>query len=677
MAILIVIVLVSTIGLILTAITALIYIRIASARDGAFFKIFSRRWDRTVRAQPCFDKLPRHFILLLLLHEDDRFFSHHGFNTPEILQSLKRSIWLRRLKGGSSITQQTAKRMILNHLPRLVRKVPESIATIILEMLYTKEEILSLYLRVICLRQWIFGIDEATRYHFSKHARDLTIAESSILISMIPSPIRFWNALQKSDNDHGTAYNFRHGYEKILTLHRALARIGEDAALEYSPRLTEILAAAQHADPDNERERSFIVSTAEVMHQIPGLLSQLRSLPPRIPNTLVEELSPEELGTIYFFMNPALMDPKAVAAKCMGADQDQILRLAAEHRIVQLAREKEISISTYNYQLFLEQGYRMQIENSAEFLRKRHFFEEIAAHLTREEIPFLLVKGMELALRYYPDPGLRPFSDIDLIVSREYFSKAARILDSHGFAWRTGNKSCDERSLDLLSRLEDGLHFKNTAHPLEIDVHPMPTERFKKFFERSERLELSTNTALAVLGWEDELQYLLFHGRKHHWYKLIWISDIYQVLQSLTQEQISELHNRSVREGWEPTFLNGIGLTQLFYQFDLEPSLARRAITFNAKTALISTSFIKRHIFARENSWKRAAENLRRQLKYEGTVSAKALFLAQRFLIPTKLDVSLVSLPRGVFFLYFIIRPIRIAARFARSPFSYPPRQNI
>lgn len=120
--------------------------------------------------------------------EDKHFFEHKGFDFLRIIKSLYVNfITGKKLQGASTITQQYAKNLFLDFDKNWGRKIEEAWLTIRLESHYSKEQILEGYLNTINYGG-IFGIENASQYYFNKSAKDLTLAEASILAGIPKSP---------------------------------------------------------------------------------------------------------------------------------------------------------------------------------------------------------------------------------------------------------------------------------------------------------------------------------------------------------------------------------------------------------------------------------------------------------------------------------------------------------
>ncbi|MEM7434444.1 MAG: PBP1A family penicillin-binding protein [Myxococcota bacterium] len=149
-------------------------------------EIFSER--RTVIP---LSAVPRHVVLSVLAAEDADFYEHQGLDYMGIMRALGRDIVTgRAAQGGSTITQQVVKLMLLTPERTLSRKVRELILARRLENALTKDEILHLYLNHVNFGHGRYGIQEAAQYYFAKDAKNLTLAEASLLAGVPQAPAR-------------------------------------------------------------------------------------------------------------------------------------------------------------------------------------------------------------------------------------------------------------------------------------------------------------------------------------------------------------------------------------------------------------------------------------------------------------------------------------------------------
>src|SRR5690554_5885783 len=123
--------------------------------------------------------------------EDAHFMDHHGFDTKAIQAAYKRNQTGKPLRGGSTISQQTAKNVFLWPQRSWVRKGFETWFTILIEILWGKERILEVYLNIIETGDGLFGMDSASQFYFNKSAHSLTKRQAALLTAVLPNPIRW------------------------------------------------------------------------------------------------------------------------------------------------------------------------------------------------------------------------------------------------------------------------------------------------------------------------------------------------------------------------------------------------------------------------------------------------------------------------------------------------------
>ncbi|HOS38270.1 MAG TPA: PBP1A family penicillin-binding protein [Spirochaetota bacterium] len=135
------------------------------------------------------DKIPKHLVNAFIAIEDNEFYDHFGINIKGIVRAFFINIFSGRIKqGGSTITQQLAKVMLTSGERNLYRKAKEACIAIMMEMAYSKDEILELYLNQIFMGHGSYGVESASRFYFDKHVWELSLAESSLLAALPSAP---------------------------------------------------------------------------------------------------------------------------------------------------------------------------------------------------------------------------------------------------------------------------------------------------------------------------------------------------------------------------------------------------------------------------------------------------------------------------------------------------------
>lgn len=165
------------------------------SRDGVLMAEFAEERRKVVSV----DSLPPHVVQAFLAAEDSKFFVHEGLDWRGIV----RAAWTnfrqgRVVQGGSTITQQVAKSLLLTPERSYRRKLREAVLALRIEQNLTKPEILHLYLNQIYLGQGAYGIESAAEVYFGIPARKLSLAQVALLAGLPQAPSRY-NPFQRSE----------------------------------------------------------------------------------------------------------------------------------------------------------------------------------------------------------------------------------------------------------------------------------------------------------------------------------------------------------------------------------------------------------------------------------------------------------------------------------------------
>jgi monofunctional glycosyltransferase len=154
-------------------------------QEGKKYRI-QQRWVSLSHISP-------YLIRAVLIAEDDKFWSHEGFDYEALQKAMEKDIKAKKFKlGGSTISQQLAKNLYLSPSKNPARKIREAIITWRMERTLSKKRILELYLNVV---EWggtgIFGIEAASMHYYGKSASALNPQEAARLASVLPNPRKF------------------------------------------------------------------------------------------------------------------------------------------------------------------------------------------------------------------------------------------------------------------------------------------------------------------------------------------------------------------------------------------------------------------------------------------------------------------------------------------------------
>jgi monofunctional biosynthetic peptidoglycan transglycosylase len=127
----------------------------------------------------------------VIASEDGRFLTHHGFDFEAIQKAMENNEQGKKLKGGSTISQQTAKNVFLWQGRSYIRKGLEAYFTVLIELIWGKERIMEVYLNSIEMGDGVYGAQAACEYWYRKDATSLTKIQAAGIAAILPNPRKF------------------------------------------------------------------------------------------------------------------------------------------------------------------------------------------------------------------------------------------------------------------------------------------------------------------------------------------------------------------------------------------------------------------------------------------------------------------------------------------------------
>lgn len=135
--------------------------------------------------------MPINIQKAVIASEDGHFSNHNGFDWKAIKKAYEQNQTKGRKRGGSTISQQTAKNVFLWQGKSYFRKGLESYFTVLIEIFWSKERIMEVYLNSIEMGDGVYGIEAASQYWFNKNATRLTDYEAASIAAILPNPLKF------------------------------------------------------------------------------------------------------------------------------------------------------------------------------------------------------------------------------------------------------------------------------------------------------------------------------------------------------------------------------------------------------------------------------------------------------------------------------------------------------
>lgn len=135
--------------------------------------------------------ISRHMPVAVMASEDQRFLLHHGFDYQAIEKAVRHNRENNRKHGASTISQQTAKNVFLWPGRSWVRKGLEAYFTVLIEMMWSKQRIMEVYLNSIETGRGIYGVEAVANEHFGKSAAELFRGECALIAATLPNPLKY------------------------------------------------------------------------------------------------------------------------------------------------------------------------------------------------------------------------------------------------------------------------------------------------------------------------------------------------------------------------------------------------------------------------------------------------------------------------------------------------------
>ncbi len=211
--------------------------KVFDIKDRLIYEFFEER-----REPVPLESIPRYLVKGLIAVEDKRFYKHWGLSLPDLLRAFVKNILAGRIvQGGSTLTQQLARNMFLTQRRTLIRKLKEALLAVRLERMYSKKEILEMYLNQVYFGHGAYGVEAAAQTYFNKHVYELNIAECALLA-----------ALPKAPEVYNPYYHPERALKRRNLFIRKLYEIGEITEEEYKKAISSPLGIVPRRIKEND-----------------------------------------------------------------------------------------------------------------------------------------------------------------------------------------------------------------------------------------------------------------------------------------------------------------------------------------------------------------------------------------------------------------------------------------
>jgi hypothetical protein len=318
------------------------------------------------------------------------------------------------------------------------------------------------------------------------------------------------------------------------------------------------------------------------------------------------------------------------------------------------------------------ESVRDEIRRSAYVTTARNLFllaelARILDLLSSANIPALPVKGPVMAAQLYGDPGLRPCEDLDLLVPESGIAGAVNVLTANGFCrmqtfepWQEARQIHGGWGQGL--RKADG-SFSVEVSPWIVPRHFAPAEDAAAFMARGGRIDIG-GRSFPTLRPTDMLVILALHGAKHGWSRLQWVADIAALVKRFPDLEWSEVAHVARRCG----SVRSVGVALRISRRLLGSGMPETyRLPPDDKTAdALAETFVRR-LITFETAPRGPGTELAMNLRLADSWVLRLRHLILLGLTPSYGDWCSLRLPEGLRWLYWLLRPLRLAGSLPRK----------
>lgn len=318
------------------------------------YKIFK---DKN-RTPVSLDKIPKNVIMATLAAEDAEFYLHPGFSVKGMTRAILKNIKEKKLSGGSTITQQLVKNTLLTPEKTIVRKLKELILSIEVEIVFSKDQILEMYLNEVNYGGTAYGIEEASQLYFGKKVETLNLSEAALLAALPKSPSKF----SPFGNNPELAFERQKDILNLMVINKFIS--SQEAEKALGEKITFISNKVDIKAPH------FVMYLKEILAEKygeemveKGGLNVITTLDYEIQKMTEESVANEisKLGSYHVTNGAALViNPQTGEILAMVGSRDYFdIQNQGNFNVTTALRQPGSSIKVVNYAYALEHGHTL------------------------------------------------------------------------------------------------------------------------------------------------------------------------------------------------------------------------------------------------------------------------------------------------------------------------------
>jgi 1A family penicillin-binding protein len=303
-------------------------------------------------------QIPSYAILATLAAEDAEFYIHPGFSIKGMTRAIIKNVEEGKLSGGSTITQQLVKNALLTPEKTIIRKIKELVLSIEVEIVYSKDQILEMYLNEVSYGGTAYGIQEASQLYFGKNIKDVNLSEATLLASLPISPSKY----NPFGNNPELAFDRQKDILNLMVVNKFITP--EEATKALEEKITFIPNRIDIKAPH------FVMYVKEILAEKygeemveKGGLEVTTTLDYNIQQTAEEAVKSEisKLGNYHVTNGASLViSPKTGEILAMVGSKDYFdIQNGGNFNVTTALRQPGSSIKIINYAYALEHGYTL------------------------------------------------------------------------------------------------------------------------------------------------------------------------------------------------------------------------------------------------------------------------------------------------------------------------------
>jgi hypothetical protein len=390
--------------------------------------------------------------------------------------------------------------------------------------------------------------------------------------------------------------------------------------------------------------------------------------PMRFVSGLAADVSPEAaLLILAARVGSDFEDSRTTALIDLNIDWDYLLKAARDHGVIPLLYQHleagfREAVPPEVFEQLRDQALNNLRSNLALTRELFNLLELFAAH----DIHAIPYKGPALAASAYGDIALRQFVDLDLIVHKKDVLRARQLLVARG--WRPEFELTAAQEAAFLDHYYD-YGFFNEDRVL-VEIHWGLAEGFFSFPIDAERLWerlvpiTIAGRPLMTLSPEDSLVIVCVHSSKHLWSRLGWISDVARLIESNRQMNWPLVMEHAATLGSKRMLKLGLLLARELLGAPLPDEVSRELHSDSSVKALAAE--VTKRLFEERTGAPGIVETSVLHLKMRERLRDRTRYCLRFAFRTTVGDFTSVPLPRALFFLYYPLRPVRLAAKYGR-----------